>query len=139
MAGLWMMNTGRLYSVSMTSAPGQVATRPDLVGDWRLPESQKTIFRWFNTAAFARPAAYTYGNLGKWVLRGPGTFSLSATALKEIRVVEKLRLQLRIASFNAMNHMDLQDINTNMGTAQFGQIGGVGAQRYFQFGLKMFY
>ena len=138
-SGLWMINSGRLYGVSMTSAAGQVATRPNLVGDWRIPEDQRTIYRWFNTAAFARPAAYTYGNLGKWVLRGPGTFSLSATALKEIRVLEKVRLQLRLESFNTMNHMDLQDINTNMGTSSFGQISGTGAPRYFQFGLKLFY
>jgi hypothetical protein len=137
--GLWMLNSGRLYGVSMTSAAGQIASRPNLVGDWRLPEDQKSLYRWFNTAAFARPAAYTYGNLGKWVLRGPGTISLSAVALKEIRTIEKIRLQLRIESFNAMNHMDLQDINTSMGTGQFGQIGGVGAPRYFQAGLKLYY
>ena len=138
-ATLWMMNTGRLYTVSMTSAAGQVATRPNLVGDWRLPEDQKSLFRWFNTAAFARPTAYTYGNLGPNTLRGPGTISVSATALKDIRTIEKLRLQLRIESFNVANHMDLQDINTSMGTNQFGQISGVGAPRYFQAGLKLFW
>ncbi len=138
-SGMWIINSGRLYGVSMTGAPGQIASRPNLVGDWQLPADQRTIYRWFNTAAFARPAPYTYGNLGKWVLRGPGTFTTSAFALKNIRVVEKLTLQARIEAFNAMNHMDLQDINTNMGTPQFGQIGGVGTPRYFQLGLKLIY
>ncbi|MBI5086463.1 MAG: carboxypeptidase regulatory-like domain-containing protein [Acidobacteria bacterium] len=134
--GMWLINSGRLYSVSMTGAPGQVASRPNLVGEWQLPENQRTLYRWFNTAAFARPAAYTYGNLGKWVLHGPGTFNTSGVALKNVRIYEKALVQFRIECFNVMNHMDLTDINTNMGTPQFGQIGGTSTPRMFQFGAK---
>ena len=136
LTGLWMINSGRMYSVSMTGAPGQIASRPNLVGDWQLPVEERSLYRWFNTAAFARPAAYTYGNLGKWVLRGPGTFNTSAVALKNLRIAEKAIVQFRIECFNAMNHMDLTDINTNMGTGQFGQIGGLSTPRTFQFGAK---
>ena len=131
-----MINSGRMYSVSMTSAAGQIATRPNLVGDWQLPVEQRSIYRWFNTAAFARPAAFTYGNLGRWVLRGPGTFNTSAVALKNVRIAVQAIVQFRVECFNAMNHMDLTDINTNMGTGQFGQIGGVSTPRMFQFGAK---
>lgn len=137
LSALWIFNSGRLYNVGLNSAPGQVASRPNLTGDWQLPDNQKSIFRWFNTGAFTRPAPYTYGNLGVNALRGPGTMTMSAVALKDIRTIERLKLQLRIESFNTMNHMDLQDINTNFGTGSFGQIGGVGAPRYFQFGMKM--
>jgi hypothetical protein len=135
--GIWTMNTGRLYQPSLTAVARQVASRPNVVGEWRLPESERTTFRYFNTAAFARPADWTYGNSGKFVVRGPGSIDLGAFATKDIRVVERLKLQLRIESFNVMNHMNLQDINTQLGNPAFGQVSGVGSPRFFQFGLKM--
>ena len=135
--GVWTATTGRLYSPSLTAVARQVASRPDVVGDWRLEPDQRSIFRYFNTAAFARPADWTYGNAGKWVVRGPGSIDLSAFALKDVRILERLKLQLRVESFNAMNHMNLSDINTQLGNRAFGQISGVGTSRYFQFGLKL--
>ncbi len=135
--GVWTLTTGRLYSPSLTAAARQVASRPNVVGEWRLPEDQRSLFRYFDTNAFARPADWTYGNAGKWVLRGPGSIDMSAFALKDIRIVERLRMQLRIESFNALNHMNLSDINTQLGNRSFGQISGVGSPRFFQFGAKM--
>ncbi|MCC6540046.1 MAG: TonB-dependent receptor [Bryobacterales bacterium] len=135
--GVWTATTGRLYSPSLTPVARQVASRPDVVGEWRLPESERTIFRYFNTAALARPADWTFGNAGKWVLRGPGSLDLSAFALKDIRIFERLKTQLRVESFNVANHMNLSDINTQLGNRSFGQISGVGAPRYFQFGIKL--
>ena len=135
--GVWTWNTGRLYSPGLTGSPRQVATRPNVVGEWELPSGQRTRFRYFNTAAFARPADYTYGNAGKWVIRGPGSFDLSAFALKEIRVVERARLQLRLEAFNALNHPYFTDVNSTLGNAAFGQVNGVATQRYLQVGAKV--
>ena len=47
---------------------GNVSRRPDLIGD---PEGPKTIAQWFNTAAFAQPAANTFGSAPRSVVRGP--------------------------------------------------------------------
>jgi hypothetical protein len=135
--GLWTWTTGRLYAPTLTGAPRQVATRPNVVGAWELPDDEKTPFRWFNTAAFARPADFTYGNSGRWVIRGPGTFDLSAFALKEVRAFERATLQFRIEAFNALNHPYWTDVNTTLGRADFGQVGGVSTQRYVQLGAKL--
>ncbi len=135
--GVWTATTGRLYAPGLTAAARQVASRPDVVGEWYLDPSQRSIFRYFNTAAFARPADWTFGNAGKWVVRGPGSIDLSAFALKDVRILEQLKLQLRVESFNTMNHMNLADINTQLGNRSFGQISGLGSARYFQFGLKL--
>ncbi|MFN7939441.1 MAG: TonB-dependent receptor [Bryobacteraceae bacterium] len=135
--GVWTLTTGRLYGPSLTGVARQVASRPDVVGEWELPKSERNIFRYFNTGAFARPADWTYGNSGKWVVRGPGSIDLSAFALKDVHIVERVKLQLRVESFNVANHMNLQDINTQLGNRAFGQISGVGAPRYFQFGAKV--
>lgn len=137
LSGIWTWNTGRLYAPSLTSAPRQVASRPDVVGEWYLPSSERTMFRWFRTEAFARPADYRYGNAGKWVILGPGAFDLSASAFKDVRVVERVKIQLRVEAFNAPNHMYFDGVNTQLGNRAFGQITGTGAQRYIQLGAKL--
>lgn len=136
-SGVWTANTGRLFAPGLTSAPRQVATRPDVVGDWRLPEQERTLFRWFRTEAFRRPADFTYGNSGKWVIRGPGAIDLGAFALKNVRLTENVQAQLRVEAFNALNHMNLESINTTLGQSAFGQINSVGSQRYLQLGAKL--
>lgn len=135
--GVWTITSGRLFAPGLTSVAGGVATRPNVAGDWYLEPDKRSLFRYFNTAAFARPAAWTYGNAGKWILRGPGSVDLSAFALKEVRILESMKVQLRIESFNAMNHMNLGGFNTTLGSSAFGQINDVGAPRYFQFGIKL--
>ncbi|MEK7409217.1 MAG: carboxypeptidase regulatory-like domain-containing protein [Acidobacteriota bacterium] len=135
-SGVWTINTGRLFAPSLTGAPRQVASRPDVVGDWRLPKDQRALFRYFRTEAFARPKDFTYGNAGKWVIRGPGALDLGAFALKEVRVRETMRIQLRLEVFNALNHPNLESINTQLGNRAFGQVSGLGAPRYLQLGAK---
>lgn len=135
--GVWTITSGRLFAPGLTSVAGSVASRPNVVGDWYLAPDKRSLFRYFNTAAFARPAAWTYGNAGKWILRGPGSVDLSAFALKEVRILESMKIQLRIESFNTMNHMNLGGFNTTLGSSAFGQINDVGAPRYFQFGAKL--
>ena len=56
------------------------ANRADLVGD---PNSGgHSIQRWFNTAAFAQPAAGQFGNSGRNILRGPGVNNLDLAVFK---------------------------------------------------------
>jgi len=135
-SGVWTLTSGRLFLPSLTAVAGGVASRPNVVGDWYLEPDKRSLFAYFNTAAFARPASWTYGNSGKWVIRGPGSIDLSAFALKEVRIFEQARLQLRLEAFNAMNHMNLGGFNTQLGNRAFGQINDVGAPRYLQIGGK---
>ncbi len=137
--GVWTWNTGRLYSPGLTGVPRQVATRPNVVGEWELPADQRTLFRYINTSAFARPADFTYGNAGKWVIRGPGSFDVSAFALKSIRVMERATLQLRVEAFNALNHAYWTDVATTLGRADFGQVSGIAQPRYLQLGAKFLF
>jgi len=77
------------------------------------------------------------GNAGKWVIRGLGAFDFTAFALKDVRVLESLKLQFRLEAFNAFNHMYFDGINTQLGSRAFGQVDGTGAQRYIQLGAKL--
>lgn len=142
-SGVWTLTTGRLFGLSMTSKAGTIASRPDVVGDWRLDSDERTLMRYFDTSAFARPADWTFGNAGKWVLRGPGSVDLSAFVLKDVKISdalnERLKLQLRLEVFNAMNHMNLGGFNTQLGNSAFGQINDIGSPRYMQIGAKIMF
>ena len=137
--GVTTWNTGRLYAPGLTAAPRQIASRPDVVGEWEIPSDQRAPFRYFDTNAFARPKDFTYGNSGRWVVRGPGSFDVSAFALKDVRVLEHLKLQLRLEAFNALNHPYYSDVDATLGSRTFGQVNGVATQRYIQLGAKLFW
>ncbi len=138
-SGVWTLTSGRLFAPTLTNVAGNVANRPNVVGDWYIDPNQRSLFKYFNTSAFARPASWTYGNSGKWVIRGPGSIDLSAFALKNVRVAEKINLQFRAEAFNAMNHMNLGGFNTQFGSSSFGQVNDVGSQRYIQIGAKLMF
>ena len=57
-----------------------VLTNPDLASD------KRGISAWFNTAAFAQPGAYTFGNAGIGIVRGPGLINLDFSMLRIFRV-----------------------------------------------------
>ncbi len=94
--------------------------RPNVVGDWRL--NNPTVQEWFNTAAFAPNAKYTFGDAGRNILRGPGRINLEVAAHKSFRITERVSAQLRVESFNATNTPALGAPNVTVGSPQFGQI-----------------
>ncbi|MPY91343.1 MAG: hypothetical protein GEU99_25965 [Luteitalea sp.] len=64
--------------------------RPDLIGD---PDGPKTRDQWFNAtpigepgSAFGRPAAGTFGSIGRNELRGPSFWQVDASVFKNIRM-----------------------------------------------------
>ena len=64
----------------------------------------------YNINAFTVPAGYdgtwgsNLGDVGRNALRGPGFFQLDFAAMKNFKVTENSRLQLRADIFNILNH-----------------------------------
>jgi hypothetical protein len=54
--------------------------------------------------AYALQPKYTFGNLGRNTLIGPGFDSVDASLDKDFRFTERLNLQLRVDAFNLFNH-----------------------------------
>lgn len=81
-----------------------------------------TADQWFNTTAFAAPAAFTFGNVGRNTLYGPGLQLLDLALQREFAVTEKFKVQLRAAAFNALNHTNLGMPNRFVNNPQFGTI-----------------
>ena len=93
--------------------------------------------RWFNTAAFAAPVGFSYGNAGRNIIQGPGFASVNLSLLKNIPFGERRRVQFRTEFFNIINKANFDLPNTQFGSAIFGTIGFAGPGRQVQFALRL--
>ena len=83
------------------------ADRLDVVGDpfsGIVQPATGVSRRFFNPAAFARPASGSFGNVGRNVLSGPSFASLDASLFRNIRLREWLSAQFRVEAFNVLDH-----------------------------------
>ena len=94
---------------------------------------------WWNKAALAQPAAFTYGNAGNGVLRGPNFKNLDITLARNIRIVEGKTLEFRAETFNLANHPNFGSPATVWDSATFGTISSALDSRQTQFGLKLLF
>jgi hypothetical protein len=107
---------------------GAGAQRPNVIGDPMAGISGSVTDRlgaYFNTAAFAQPPDFTFGNVGSRVhwLRNPGMNNINLTLTKQFAVTEGLKVNLRASSFNLMNTPVFGGPNTTFGAlGQFGRI-----------------
>lgn len=114
-------------------------TRPNRLASGTL--EKPTIDRWFDASAFANPDAFTFGNSGRNVLRGPSSQSLDAIVSKSFGLGPDSRyLQFRFEAFNALNHANFGQPNTNINQpAQVARIFTAGAPRILQLALKLYF
>ena len=82
----------------------------------------RTADRWFNTAAFAAPAAYTFGDAGRNSVYGPGLQTLDLAIVRDFNLTERAKFQFRGEFFNALNHTNLGTPDRFVNTPQFGTI-----------------
>jgi len=113
--------------------------RPDVIGDWKLSPNRprsEVIRAWFRRDAFRPNAAGQLGNLGRNVVIGPGSKSVTLGVFKNFRITEKQQLQFRCELFNAFNWVNLQSVESRLSKPTFGQVTTAGDPRIVQFGLK---
>ena len=125
--------------ISNTGNSGSIfgQDRPDAVGD---PFSGgSTPERFFNTNAFAAPAAFRFGSAGRNVLVGPGQASLDAAVERTLELGERLRLDLRAEAFNVTNHTNFDLPRRFADQPTFGRIVSAGAARQMQLGIRLTY
>ncbi|HEU0118939.1 MAG TPA: TonB-dependent receptor [Bryobacteraceae bacterium] len=141
LGGILTLQTGLPFTVNsgggITNAGG--ADRPNRLADGNLPASQQSIDRWFDLAAFATQAQYTYGNSGRNILDGPGNKNLDLSLAKSFALTEKFRLQFRAESFNATNTANFGFPGANINAAGVGQITTAAEPRRVQFALKLLF
>jgi hypothetical protein len=127
--------------------------RPNLVPGVPIYAANQTIDNWFNPAAFAIPAPGTWGNLGRYVARGPGFYEIDTALQKQFRVTEKISMKFRAEAFNLLNHPVYANPSGSIGSnpalpsANFGRITsilntgavGTGTPRRLQFALRVIF
>jgi hypothetical protein len=117
---IWSMATGSPVGIMDGQDRSNIGAssndRPNVVPgvSWRL--SNPTPNEWFNVQAFALQPQYTFGNSGRNTVIGPGLNSADASLDKNMRLTERLKLQLRLDVFNLFNH-------PNFGTPQNSLVG----------------
>ena len=106
-----------------------------MAGDSHL--SNSTILQWFNTSAFQKQAAGTYGNAGRNIVTGPGSWNLDAALWRTFPIRENLKLDLRWEAFNVLNHTRFGNPNTVLSNGTFGQITTALDPRIMQAAMKV--
>src|SRR5579863_5937442 len=101
---------------------GENPIRANATGQPIFGPSTHTADEWFNTAAFAAPPAYTYGDVGRNSVYGPGLQTMDLAIQRAFRLTEKLNFQFRGEAFNALNKVNLGTPNRYVNTPQFGTI-----------------
>jgi hypothetical protein len=136
-----LLQSGSPYTVTVqtntTNAFAAGGLRADLIGDPKLSDSDRTLGRWFNAAAFAQPAALKFGTSGRGILYGDGVTNFDLSALKNFVFAEGKQLQLRLETFNAFNHPDFGLPGRTLGAPGFGVVSSARAGRTVQVGLRL--
>jgi hypothetical protein len=142
---------------------GDTTAQPwNLVGDPKIDNPQFSNGRavdqnfWFNPAAFARPAAGTFGNATRnpGGLRGPSFWNWDIALFKNIPLGGTKRIQLRLEAFNFINHpvvgnptgnnasttgganSTVGGVNVDPNSADFGRVLTKTSERNVQLGVK---
>jgi hypothetical protein len=109
--------------------------RPSLIGQLNPSGFQRSLSEWFNTSAVT-VIPYTYGNLGRNVLRQDSVKNLDFSVAKDFLVTEHQRLEFRAEFFNLFNHPNFGAPDGNYSDPTFGQVLSASNPRFIQFGLK---
>jgi hypothetical protein len=127
LSGITSFTSGAPFTPSFTTVDSvdvtgsQEAARITVTGDPNLSGGDRTYYRNFNTAAFARTPVGGFGNGGVNYMRGPGVNNWDIALGKQFRLFsESSYLRLRGEAFNAWNHTQFASYYT---TARFDAAG----------------
>src|SRR6185436_13317885 len=107
-----------------------------------------TIDKWFDLSCFTATTenTATYGNAGRNVIRGPGSFNIDASLIKNTKF-GRYTTEFRVEAFNLLNHPQFANPNTTIGNAAVGTISAMlsslsctlcaTTERQIQLGLKI--
>ena len=115
--------------------------RPDRIAGIPIYPSNQDPTNWFNKAAFATPAAGTFGNSGRNIIDSPGISSVDLSIFKDFRLNERTKIQFRSEFFNMPNHPNFRSdsLDQHYDTAGGGALTAALPARQIQFALKFIY
>ncbi len=97
----------------------------------------KTLDNYLNRAAFAQPAAGTFGNHERNSIRGPGFWKVDLAISRLFQFSTSQNVEVRLEAFNLLNNFNWGNPNVNFSSGLFGRIQTLaGDMRIMQFGVK---
>jgi trimeric autotransporter adhesin len=139
------LQTGTPYTVKLAGSASNnsgsgnnLSERPNVLGDPNLPASQRSPFAFFNTAVFAVPATGTFGDAGRNILTGPGSFSTNLSLMKGLRFGrdQQRRMDISARVNNLFNHPNFTGLNTSFPSQTFGRVAGTQSMRSMTLNLR---
>jgi hypothetical protein len=137
------VTSGRPFTVTVNGTPSNSGQtdRANIVGDPNAVPGGRTVKEFFNTAAFAANAPYTYGDEQRNSIIGPDYSDVDFALEKEATLFsvkdQPLSLQFRWDVFNAFNHPTYGFPSSVLGTPSFGQLTGANNPRQMQLAAKL--
>jgi hypothetical protein len=134
--GILTVQSGLPFTAALQTSTTNTGSgsRPNAAGQVTYP---RTLQHWFDTSVFSVPAPYTYGNLGRNTLFGPGRTNWDMSLFKNFVIRDQTRFELRAEAFNVFNHPQFGLPNASIGNPQAGSITStVGNPRQLQMGLR---
>jgi hypothetical protein len=96
-----------------------------------------------NPAAFALPASGTFGTCAPRSFHGPGLENVDLSLFKHFPIKERFNLELRGEFFNAFNHANFTNPNSNYSPTSLGSFGRIFGTvtdpREIQLALKLYF
>lgn len=127
------------FYIATDIANSGTPNRPDVVFGQKisLPASERTVDRWFNTAAFSTPAPFTFGNAGRNIIPGPGNEVTDLALERRFTMTEHSTFEFRVEGFNVLNHPNygIPGPYPDLGPF-FGKILSTGDPRRLQLGAR---
>jgi trimeric autotransporter adhesin len=122
----WTVNGTLIVGTGLPLTPNYLATVPGtgftgFRGDYTgapIYDAPSGLF--LNPAAFTGPASGQWGTAGRDSITGPSQFSLNASLGRVFRLSDRLNLEIRVDSTNALNHVTFGSWVTTINSPQFG-------------------
>jgi hypothetical protein len=126
---LFQVQSGYPFTISVFGDTANAGTvlgenpiRANYTGQSVFGPGTHTANLWFNPGAFATPPAYTFGNVGRNNVYGPGLQMMDVALVRNFAMTERARFQIRGEFFNTLNHTNLGTPNRFVNEPQFGTI-----------------
>ena len=153
--GGWQVNAIMTIASGMPLLPRVAQNTTNISGAGQRPNSvpgasqslgsQRTLYQWFNTAAFSQPANFTFGGAPRTMtaVRQDLTKNIDLSLFKNFNIKEKAQIQFRAEAFNFSNTPIFSQPNTSCcasNNTAFGIISGQSnGARNVQLALKVLF
>ncbi len=122
-------------SVGVDNSRTGQGDRPNVVGNPNA--ATRTLSAWFDKTAFVSNTVGTFGNAGRGIILGPGSWNVDIALSRTFQVKEGQRVDFRAEAFNLFNHARFGNPGTAMNSpTSYGVITTARDPRILQGALK---